>query len=112
MSSRVELVNSLSLEMLCRVSGCRRLERALRLFYISLHSQAPQQQYLVHCMHYGITLWAYLFEQLVKDSHKHLSSTEKPQYRVFKSLDQALLLRMCYGEIYTETLQMKKMADL
>ena len=26
---------------------------------------------------YGITLWAYLPEPLVKDSHKHLSSTEK-----------------------------------
>ena len=35
-------------------------------------------------MHYGITLWAYLFEPLVKDSHKHLSSTEKPQHRMLQ----------------------------
>ena len=35
-------------------------------------------------MHYGITLWAYLSELLVKDSHKILSMTEKPQYRVLQ----------------------------
>ena len=46
-------------------------------FYVSLHSQAPQQQYTVHCMHYGITLWAYLSELLVKDSHKHLKFNGK-----------------------------------
>jgi len=51
-------------------------------------------------MNYGITLWAYLSEPLVKDSHKCLSLTEKPQYRVLKSLDDTLLLRTCYGEIY------------
>ena len=51
-------------------------------------------------MHYSITLWAYLSEPLVKDSHKRLSSTEKPQYRVLKSLDHTLPLRTCYGEIY------------
>ena len=28
-------------------------------------------------MHYGITLWAYLSESLVKHNHKHLSSTKK-----------------------------------
>ena len=39
---------------------------------------------LLHCMHYGITLWAYLSEPLVKDSHKRLSSTEKPQYHVLQ----------------------------
>ena len=44
-------------------------------------------------MHYGITLWVYLSEPLVKDSHKRLSSTEKPQYRVLKALDQTLPLR-------------------
>ena len=43
------------------------LPKTLRLFYVSLHSQAPQQQYTVHCMHNGITLWAYLSEPLVKD---------------------------------------------
>ena len=79
---------------------CLTLPQTLRLFYVSLHSQAPQQQYIVHCMHYGITLWAYLSEPLVKDSHKRLSSTEKPQYRVLKSLDHTLPLRTCYREIY------------
>ena len=76
------------------------LPRTVRLFYVSLCCQAPQQQCIVHCMHYGITLWAYLSETLVKDNHKHLSSTEKSQYRVLKSLDHTLLLRTCYGEIY------------
>ena len=32
----------------------------------------------LHCMHYGITLSTYLSEPLVKDSHKRLSSREKP----------------------------------
>ena len=32
----------------------------------------------LQCMHYGITLCAYLSEPLVKDSHKSLSTTEKP----------------------------------
>ena len=30
--------------------------QTVRLFYVSLHSQAPQQQYTVHCMHYSPTL--------------------------------------------------------
>ena len=50
-----------------------------RLFYVSLCSQAHQQQYIVYYIHYGIALWTYIFEPLVKDSHKSLSSTEKPQ---------------------------------
>ena len=36
----------------------------------------------LHCMHYSIT--AYLSEPLIKDSHKRLSSTVKPQYRVLQ----------------------------
>ena len=32
------------------------LPQTLRLFYISLHSQAPQKQHIVHCMHYGIAM--------------------------------------------------------
>ena len=87
------------------------LPQTLRLFYVSLHFQAPQQQYIVHCMDYGITLCAYLSELLVKDSHKRLSSTEKPQCRVLKSLDHTLLLRTCYREIYGNIAR-KKMADL
>ena len=76
-----------------------------------MRSQAPKQQYIVHCMHYGITLWAYLSELLVKDSHKRLNLTEKPQYHVLKSLDHTLLLRMCYGEIYGN-IALEEMADL
>ena len=45
---------------------------------------------------YGIALWAQLSALLVKDRHKCLSSTEKPQYRVL----QHLPLRTCYGEVY------------
>ena len=42
-------------------------------------------------MHYGILLWAYLSEPLVKDSHKRLtglSATEKPRDHT------------CYGEVH------------
>ena len=35
-------------------------------------------------MHYGITLWAYFSEPLVKDSHKCLSSTEEPQHHLLQ----------------------------
>ena len=59
-------------------------------------------------MHYGITLWAYLSEPLIKDSHKCLSLTEKPQYHVLKSLDHYVYVM----KKYTETLHMMKMADL
>ena len=70
------------------------LPQTVRLFNVSLRSQAPQQKYTVlsfdakawsrsqtdfSMVHYGITLWAYLSEPLVKDSHKRLSSTEKPR---------------------------------
>ena len=54
------------------------LPQTLRLFYVPLRSQAPQQQYTVHCMHYSITLWAYLSEPLIKDSHQHLNTMKKP----------------------------------
>ena len=87
------------------------LPQTLRLFYISLCSQAPQQQYIIHCMHYGITLWVYLSEPLVKDSHKCLSLTEKPQYHV----PGHLITNYRYVRVtekYTETLHVKKMADL
>ena len=78
---------------------------------VSLRSQGPQHQYTVHCMHFGITLLAYISEPLIKDSQKRLSLTKKPHYRMLKSLDHTLPLRMCYGR-YMETLQVKKMADL
>ena len=35
-------------------------------------------------VHYGITLWGYLSETLVKDSHKRPNSIEKTQYRVLQ----------------------------
>ena len=74
-------------------SSLNTLPQTVRLFYVSLRSQAPQQQYTIQCMHYSIyTLWAYLSEQLVKDSHKRLS----------------LIVRVT--EKYTETLHVKKMA--
>ena len=69
------------------------LRQTLRLFYVSLRSQAPKQQYTVHCMHYSITLWAYLSELHVKDN-------------------QTLPLRTCYREVYGNILYVKKMADL
>ena len=51
----------------------------------------------LHCMHYGITLWAYLSEPLVKDSHKR--STENTIPRA-PSHVITLPLRTCYGEVY------------
>ena len=83
------------------------LPQTLRLFYVSLRSQAPQQQYIVH---YGITLWAHLSQLLVKDSHKRLSSTEKPQYHLLKSLDHTLPLSTSYGEIYGNITVLEKTA--
>ena len=63
-------------------------------------------------MHYGITLQAYLSELLVKDSHKHISSTEKPQITTCSS---HLITHYHYVRVtekYMETLHVKKMADL
>ena len=51
-------------------------------------------------------------EPLVKDSHKHLSSTEKPQYGVFQLMWSHIYCYVCVTERYTETLHIKKMADL
>ena len=53
----------------------------------------------LHCMHYGITPWAYLSKPLVKDSHKHPSLTEKPQYRMLKPH----YCYICVTERHTET---------
>ena len=66
----------------------------VRLFYVSLRSQALQQQYTVLCMHYGITLWAYLSEPLVKESKFDGKTT------TLRAQVDTLLLRMCYGEVY------------
>ena len=123
------------------------LPQTVRRFYVSLRSQAPQQQYTVlsflrckgmatftnwplhvhhgitlwaylsqthrpialHCMHYGITLWAYLSEPLIKDSHKRSTENTIPRapshvithYRYVRVTER-----------YTETLHVKKMADL
>jgi len=59
-------------------------------------------------MHYSTTLWAYLSEPFVKDCHKRLSSTEKPQYCVLITHYRYV----CVTEKYTKTLYVKKMADL
>ena len=47
-------------------------------------------------MHYDITLWAYLSEPLIKDSHKSLSSMENHTTACSKLLP----LCTCYGEVY------------
>ena len=70
--------------------------------------------YLFRCIDqiYGIALWAYLSEPLIKDSHKHLSSTEKPQ---FPHVPTHMITHYHYVRVmerYMETLHVKKMADL
>ena len=87
------------------------LPQTLRLFYVSLRSQAPQQQHIIHCMHYSITLWVYLSEPFVKDSHKHLSSTKSHN----TACSSHLITHYRYARVtekYTETLHVKKVADL
>ena len=64
------------------------------------------QQYIFHCMLYGITLWAYLSEPFVKDSHINGKATISRAH-----LDHTLPLRTV-TEKYTEILHVKKMADL
>ena len=70
------------------------LPQTVRLFYVSLRSQASQQQYTIHCMHihYDITLWAYLSEPLVKDSQATIMRHLITHYRY-----------VCVTERYTET---------
>ena len=60
----------------------------------------------------GITLWAYLSVHLVQDSHKRLSSTEKTTIPRAPSHVITHYHYVCVTERYTETLYMKKMADL
>ena len=55
------------------------------------------------------TLWAYLTEALVKGSYKRLSLTEKPQYVSHVITHYRYVF---VTERYTETLHVKKMADL
>ena len=50
-------------------------------------------------MHYGITLWVYLSELLVKDSQKP-KFDRKAIIPHAQALDQTLPLRTCYGETY------------
>ena len=59
-----------------------------------------------------ITLWAYLSVDLVQDSHKRLSSTEKTTIPRAPSHVITHYHYVCVTERYTETLYMKKMADL
>ena len=74
--------------------------RALRYYTVAYLSQT-HRPIAFHCMHYGITLRAYNSEPLVKDSHKSLSTTEKPHNTACsKSRDHTFPLRTCYGEVY------------
>ena len=59
--------------------------RGPRYFTLCAYLSQTHRPIALHCMHYGITLWAYLSEPLVKDSHKR---------------DHTLPLRTCYGEVY------------
>ena len=83
-NSELRLLMVCVLDCMCKV--CSRVSEALLLALLTLTLTnnsspdskaflrfiAPQQQYTVHCMHNGITLWAYLSEPLVKDGHKRL----------------------------------------
>ena len=80
-----------------------------KALYVSLHSQAPQQQYIAHCMHYSITLWAYLSEPFLKNGHKRRRESHNTM------CSSHLITHYHYirvTEKYTETLHVKKMADL
>ena len=98
------------LACICKV--CSRVSEALllALLIVSNNSSSDSKAFLrfiafsgsptaVH-RPYSITLWAYLSELLVKDSHKRLSLTEKQQHRVLKSLNHTISLHMCCGEVY------------
>ena len=63
--------------------------RALWYYTVGVLSQVHRPiictpLHALHCMYCGITLWAYLCEPLVKDSHKRLSLMEKPQYHMLQ----------------------------
>ena len=62
--------------------------------------------------HYGITLWAYLSEPLVKDNHKCLSLMDKTTIPRAPSYVITHYRYVHVTERYTETLHVKKMADL
>ena len=96
----------------CMCKVCSRVSEALllALLIVSNNSSSDSKAFLrfiafsgsptaVHCP-YGITLWAYLSEPLVKDSHKRLSRLIT-QYRYVRVTEK-----------YTETWHVKKMADL
>ena len=87
----------------------RLVHRAFLFFDVKVWPQSQTDLFtcttVLHCGHtllrcidliYSIALWAYLSAPLVKDIHKCLSSTEKPQYHVL----QHLPLHTCYGEVY------------
>ena len=87
------------------------LPQTERLFYILLRSQAPQQQYTVHCMHYSIILWAHLSEPLVKESQ--MSKFDGKNHNT--ACSSYLITHYHYVRVmdrYTETLHMKKMASV
>ena len=51
-------------------------------------------------MHYGITLWAYLSEPLVKGSHKSLSTTEKPPHASIYVITHLVTITYVLQEVY------------
>ena len=77
---------------------------SLRLFYVSLCSQAPQQQYTIHCMDYytvGIPFWTARSQMSKFDGKTTIPCAEVTHYRYVRVMER-----------YIETLHVKKVADL
>ena len=106
--SEFSVISRVSAFQVCPLSGvplyCSEPYNRIESYYgITLWAYLSQKHkpIALHCMHYGITLWEYPSEPLVKDSHKSLSSTEKPLNTACSKLrDHTLSLRTCYGEVY------------
>ena len=84
----------LSFSSMRRHGHCHKLtsSRALTL-HVVLHCRRiylsqTHRPIALHCMHYGITLWAYLSKP--QDSHKRLSSTKNHNTACSKSRDHTL----------------------
>ena len=111
---------------LCKVCSCvsEALLLALRTLSLTNNSSSdskgfstfhcvlrlPQQQYTLHCMHYGITLWAYLSEPLIRVTNVYVRRKNHKNVRSCHLITHYRYVR--FTERYTETLHVKKMADL
>ena len=62
----------------------------------------------LHCMPYSITMWAYLSELLIKDSHKTSKFDGKT---TIPRAPSHVLTHYCHGEVYGN-IAVRKMADL